>query len=443
MKKILFQIGDVSQLAYAFQPVVQHQMVLSNTPDTTNPMQVPQIPTEPIDIVPIRDAENIYESDLYFAKPEVADFVENTLENLPIGVEREQFLEKWKEKTNDFTTGKLTEQDIIDSIGRENFKTKDLNLINSNIDNKSKTLSRKEINGSWNTNKNKSNTSSIKSSNRDLVNSKKKQQDLITSNEWEKAKKSFFSKKEKLKNYIEYLHSIDTKNQVFNGISIALTAVAWGLAAAYTAAAFWTFGATIFLAISATVQASLSTWFLKSSIDEQNEIKKNLIDIEKFYNSYEVQFMSDFFNKKYSEINEIFKDNTDDLKKWKNFLSEKLITYTFDQIIEEFNTKWIHKTINWMEKNSFKTPLNSWKELLKYPEERGLGPKVTGLVKFYRAMKNIDKTIADFVASSTEKRIIIVSTAIANPIGEFLNFLDSMLSYLNLVTTFVIDYIHK
>ncbi|QJB71419.1 hypothetical protein [Mycoplasma sp. 1654_15] len=443
MKKLLFQIGDVSQLAYAFQPVVQHQMVLSNTPDTTDPMQVPQIPIEPIDIVPIRDYDNTYESALYFTRPEVADFVENTLENLPIGVEREQFLEKWKEKTNDFTTGKLTEQDIIDSIGRENFKTKDLNLINSNIDNKSKTLTKKEIKDSRSINKNKSNTSYIKSSNRDLVNSKKKQQDLITSNEWEKAKKSFFYKKEKLKNYIEYLHSIDTKNQVFNDISIALTAVAWGLAAAYTAAAFWTFGATIPLAISATVQASLSTWFLKSSIDEQNEIKKNLIDIEKFYNSYEVQFMSDFFNKKYSEINEIFKDNTDDLKKWKNFLSEKLITYTFDQIIEEFNTKWIHKTINWMEKNSFKTPLNSWKELLKYPEERCLGPKVTGLVKFYRAMKNIDKTIADFVASSTEKRIIIVSTAIANPIGEFLNFLDSMLSYLNLVTTFVIDYIHK
>ncbi|WP_235684439.1 hypothetical protein [Mesomycoplasma hyorhinis] len=186
MKKLLFQIGDVSQFAYAFQPVIQHQMVLSNTPDTTNPMQVPQIPIEPIDRVPIRDAENIYESDLYFTSPEVADFVENTLENLPIGVEREQFLEKWKEKTNDFTTGKLTEQEIIDSIGRENFKTKDWNLINSNIVNESKTVAKKEIKDSRSINKNKSNTSSIKSSNTDLVNSKKKQQVLITSNDWGK-----------------------------------------------------------------------------------------------------------------------------------------------------------------------------------------------------------------------------------------------------------------
>lgn len=150
-----------------------------------------------------------------------------------------------------------------------------------------------------------------------------------------------------------------------------------------------------------------------------------------------------FFNKKYSEINEIFKDNTNDLKKLKNFITEKLITYTFDEIIEEFNSEWIHKTINWMEKKIFKTPLNSWKELLKYQGERGLGPKVPGLVKFYRAMKNIDKTIADFVASSAEKRIIIASTAIANPIGEFLNSLDSMLSYLNLFTTFIIDIKYK
>lgn len=431
MKKLLFQIGDVSQLAYAFQPVVQHQMVLSNTPDTTNPMQVPQIPIEPIDIVPIRDDDNTYESALYFARPEVADFVENTLENLPIGVEREQFLEAWKEKTNDFTTGKLTEQDIINSIGRENFKTKDWNLINSNIVNESKTVTKKEIKNSRSINKNKSNTSSIKSSNRDLVNSKKKQQVLITSNDWEKVKTSFFSKKEKLKNYIEYLEKVEQKNKTFNSVSIALTAVAWGLAAAYTAAAFWTFGATIPQAVSATIQATVSTIFLKMSIDEEKEVEKNLADIRGFYYSTELNIMTEFFNKKYKEIQDIFNKQNDNAEVIIDYLKNKFIYKPLIKGISDLFEKKAKNLIPIFQKNYVKF-VNTIKNY-----------KPTKFIRFVSAIQTLNKTFENLIAKSAEKKILMITTSILNPIGEFLEVLDNWISFLNLVATLTINLMYE
>lgn len=65
-------------------------------------------------------------------------------------------------------------------------------------------------------------------------------------------------------------------NKVFNIISETLASASWALFLSYSAAAFWTFGATIPFAVSPALQFSIMTIFVYESFESQKAMEVDL-----------------------------------------------------------------------------------------------------------------------------------------------------------------------
>ncbi|WP_234930529.1 hypothetical protein [Mesomycoplasma hyorhinis] len=111
----------------------------------------------------------------------------------------------------------------------------------------------------------------------------------------------------KFDDFLNKYQSLYVANKAFNIISETLASASWALFLSYSAAAFWTFGATIPFAVSHALQFSIMTIFVYESFESQKAMEVDLNRIKSFRNSTEYEKIIKFSAMTFEEFKANFK----------------------------------------------------------------------------------------------------------------------------------------
>ncbi|MGY6171876.1 hypothetical protein ACW95P_00845 [Candidatus Mycoplasma pogonae] len=226
----------------------------------------------------------------------------------------------------------------------------------------------------------------------------------------------------------DYLRDV----KIFNGINAGLTAVAWGLVATYTAAAFWTFGGTIPNAIAAGVQAGITTYFLNESFNMQYSLEETLSDLNKILDSEEIVIVEKLMGMSYNDfLNEIKKPNTPFHHLGKSEILTIVDLTTKFSAIRLLGTMTIEALIK---KIIEKVGLNIGNDLLIKNNIAFSLSKFTDYIE-NKVFKNITSRITAFASKIAGKRAALLATSWASPIGAVLSIVETIVSVSSIINT--------
>lgn len=441
MKKILFDLGNVSQIPSIISPVYQYADVdIIRNPELLK--AVPIIDTGTIsDYIPMDKLENlpwVTDFDEKFEKmqdsiefvdfsksKEVENLLNEHLSNFNNRYEKNKFKQEFYKNLNLIKNKEINLSEI-----REQY-IKDLNhtvLTENNLEVKEKNDFNDLYNLNYNAGKSNNSNNHLSQDEKEkiieeaLKDPKIKAEFLKLQNE---AKSSVI----KLDNFLNKYQSLYDANKVFNIISATLASVSWALFLSYSAAAFWTFGATIPLAASAGLQSSIMTIFVYESFESQKAIEEDLNRIKNFKNSTEYERIIKFSGMSFEE----FKAN------FKKELKAKKPDLIF-----------IYNILNLATKNSaVKMVVKHITQNLKEMLVSKIVGKLSGNQVFAKSISKIIFKKSFFSASESiiklsttigTKRAILFTTSFANPLGSLVSALDSLLSGISVITNIAINY---
>lgn len=472
MKKAIFKLGDISQLTYALQPGIQHQINVDNTYHQENLDTSFQLKNEAKTSI-LNNIQNHFENISSEESLQINQLIDNTLNTLPFNENIEEFTNLWIQKTNEFINKNITEQEIFEKIDKNYFSQEQLEIINSVLypDVEDITL---ESDGDFNLHLPEENLLEENFNYQDNINLVFPAQDTklefktinylpdfqkssftsnysyysnyqsayyegdfsLTPSQWKQIQKNHINQKEKLKKYIDYFAGMFAKNAVFSFFSGITIAVAWGLAAAYTFSAIWSFGATAPMAAMAVTQATISTIFYGLSIKEMKEMHDQYNSLLKLYKSDYINIMDKIFSLDYNNAVNFYKQTKNSVD-WGNFYtiinSRKL---PFHQYITSFFDTF---------KNSFqiyyKLNLNSYVNYIL---------KSTNVIKLISNFKNflnninsstksLARKLQSFAQKIVSRKIALAATSIMNPIAELLEAADAIISISDVLITKFLD----
>ncbi|WP_348602581.1 hypothetical protein ABJ972_02720 [Mesomycoplasma hyopneumoniae] len=222
-------------------------------------------------------------------------------------------------------------------------------------------------------------------------------------------------------------------NNGLNTTSAVLAGISWALVGTYSVLAAWSFGLTATMAAAAAIQASILTYFVEKSFEAQEEMKKNLEQMHQFKSSsiYEkiVKFQGMSFEefknlikeeieKDRPTIKDIFKNIT--ISKIKSKLQE-LVQRLIIKIIAKRLGEWAVKIVN--------------AELGKITLWKLFGPGK--LFSGYILLRKLAVTI-------TAKKVVMFATGFLSPIGKLVDILDTLVFTLSFIgNTILIDKIQE
>ncbi|SYV91198.1 Uncharacterised protein, partial [Mesomycoplasma hyorhinis] len=94
MKKTIFKLGDISQLTYALQPGIQHQINVDNTYYQENLNTSFQLKNEAKTSI-LNNIENHFKNISSEESLQINQLIDNTLNRLPFNENIEEFTNLW------------------------------------------------------------------------------------------------------------------------------------------------------------------------------------------------------------------------------------------------------------------------------------------------------------------------------------------------------------
>ncbi|WP_215743594.1 hypothetical protein [Mesomycoplasma hyorhinis] len=472
MKKTIFKLGDISQFTYALQPGIQHQINVDNTYYQENLNTSFQLKNEAKTSI-LNNIENHFKNISSEESLQINQLIDNTLNRLPFNENIEEFTNLWNQKTNEFINKTITEQEIFEKIDKNYFSQEQLEIINSVLypDVEDITLESDEdfnlhlpeeilLEESFDFQDNinlvfpahdtglefksinylpnfqKSSFTSNYSYYSNYQSAYYEGDFSLTPSQWKQIQKNHINQKDKLKKYIDYFAGMLIKNTLFTTLSGASTAIAWGLAAAYTISAFWSFGATAPMAAMAVTQATISTIFFGLSIKEMKEMKEQYDSLVTLYKSDHISVMDKIFSLDYRNAVNFYnqtKNNVD----WGNFYT--IITsqiLPFNEYIKSFFNTF---------KNSFQIyyKLNLSSSINYILKSTNVIKLISNFKGFFNSInsstKSLTRKLQSFAQKIISRKLALAATSIVNPISELLNLVDTIISISDVLMTRVLD----
>ncbi|AGQ50865.1 hypothetical protein [Mesomycoplasma hyopneumoniae] len=456
MKKILFNLGDLSQLPGIFVPVYQvrnmdiyqsrNPLIISKPIDTTPPIKILTDNIENISMLEKFDKnftkmQELIE-DVDFSKfSEVEEYLNFNLDNFNDIEQRIRFKKEFYENLEAIKSKRITSTDALNLY----FQHSNLPLVNTQTpeiqeNNYENDLIKEEMNRSKPKSQKNSNNLSEKSNTAKKLtkNEEKKIIDaILNDSEWEeKFLKLQNETKESRKQFEKFLGKYQRFYNATKGLNITsavLAGTAWALVATYTGLAFWTFGATAPLAAAASIQASIMTYFVWESFKSQKEMDEDWEKINQFKNSSEYERIIKFSGMSFYEFKDQLREEITergmDLGFYYNIANLSTATNPIRILIKQQIEKIMEKTIIKIigRKISDKITKETIAKLLI---------KKTVFLKW---IKNAYKIIKQLTIKTTAKRGLLMSVGYVNPISAALNILDTLNSIVSVVTTMVIS----
>ncbi|MGY6171728.1 hypothetical protein ACW95P_00065 [Candidatus Mycoplasma pogonae] len=373
---------------------------------------------------------NLNDSALFYEKSKILnDLIKSTNDPEIIKKLKEELLNleniqnSNKEKNFDFS---------LSNIFNQNYSNEFVNIANNTLDmqnrNEKKSILKHIPKNSFrNFNRQKSNLSINKNIKltRSLSN-----KNFSDKKEYEEKVQKWSKEIEKLRKSIDSISKYLSSVKGFNIASATLTAAAWGLAATYTAAAFWTFGGTIPSAIAAGVQAGISTYFLNESFEMQYSLESTLNELNEILETDEWKIIEKLLKMPYNEFMSEIQKTTKGFKKLgvADILTIVDLTSTFSAIrmaggkgIEAITKKII-------EKIAAKTSSNLLKNYVGFTAI----PKLTKFI-YEKVVNKSAVKITSFASNLVGKRAALVATAWASPIGSIISLFDTVVSVSSII----------
>ncbi|QKG28152.1 hypothetical protein [Mycoplasma sp. 1654_15] len=448
MKKILFDLGNLSQIPSIVSPIYQYANInIDKVPQT---LQVqPLIDGTISDYIPISKSENLIwdaKVDEYFEQvQDVIQFVDfsqfketeillnSYIKNFSNNYEKNKFKEEFYKNLN------LIKNKQIDLTEIKNQYAQYLKLNLDDEDQQTSTYDNFEDQDNENLaelyNQNDSNLNEKITSNKNVTNKDKEKlieealNDPEVKDKFLKLKNETQDTLKKFNYFVEKYQTLYDINHGLNITSAVIAGVSWALVFTYSISSFWTFGATAPLAAGAALQSSIMTYFVHESFETERAMKADLDKIKEFKNSSEYQKIRKFSGMTYNE----FKG---ELKKE---LLAKVLDFSFVYNVLNFATKTsaIRKLAKFIVDKLYNKVMS--KILGKFVEEKAIKEIIMKSV-FKKTFFGASKVLEKMGISIGLKRSILLTTSFANPLGVIINIMDNLVSGISVVSTIAITY---
>ncbi|QJB70984.1 hypothetical protein [Mycoplasma sp. 1654_15] len=474
MKKIIFDIGNVSQIPSVLSPVAQSVQLISD--NNISEFQVSKIESEmdlhrqistteinnqnvelkflqEIDFQELSQEINytkkVVKNINFSDNSKVFEVLEQNLEKIGNKKDQEFFKEVYYETLDIIKTRQLSETDLQLLLKGINPTTQDLFINNNSFDENSfidinptddgagwKNTKEKEIQNQEVLNNRTNqiidnpwmNISSKSNKFKNTLSNKEKQDildlifnDIQTKSEFQNIQKDIVENNEKLKNFYKHYKEFYDINYNINRMSLALSATYAGLAAWYGFVSFFAPAVGVPILTALILQGSVTGAFTAFAFNTEKEIQKDLKDIENFWHSDTFYFLNNFAKKSYSEfVKEMKKkllNNTYDVSFWFNFA--KFAT-------NKSSYKFASKTVLNKLKDSIFSKIKYYQQVRSYENEiLKIDIKKIFFKQYWKAASGIFDEYLSFIKA---KRIVMITTIFANPIVSFVSLIDNAIS---------------